>query len=58
MLYLAELSLPGLSTPKVETAVAKFNEYKSVGSDQIPAKLLPVGGKVSQSVIYGSINSI
>jgi hypothetical protein len=35
-----------------------LKRYKSSGSDQIPAKLILAGGKISQSEIHKFINSV
>jgi hypothetical protein len=37
---------PDLSPLEVKTAIAKFNEYKSPGSDRILAELIQVGGEM------------
>jgi hypothetical protein len=38
--HMAESLVPGPSRLEVEIAVTKFKEYKSSGSDQIPAELI------------------
>jgi hypothetical protein len=43
---------------KVEIAIAKLKNYKSPGSDQIPAELIQAGGEILRSKINKLINSI
>jgi hypothetical protein len=43
---------------EVEIARAKLKEYKSPGSDQIPAELIQAGGKTLLSAIHKLINSV
>jgi hypothetical protein len=38
--YTAEPIVPGPSTLKDETAIAKFKRYSSPGSDRIPTQLI------------------
>jgi hypothetical protein len=57
-LHIAESLVPGSSHLEVEIAITKLKNYKSPGSDQIPAELIPVGGKISLTVIHKLINSI
>jgi hypothetical protein len=55
---MAEPLIPGPSRFEVQIAIAKLKKYKSPGSDQIPAKLIQVGGKMLLSAIYRLINSV
>jgi hypothetical protein len=50
--------VPGPSHLEVEIAIAKLKEYKSPGSDQIPAELIRAGGEMLLSLIHNIINSI
>jgi hypothetical protein len=43
---------------EVENAIAKLRKYKSPGSDQISAELVPAGGKTLWSELHKLINSI
>jgi hypothetical protein len=42
----AEPLIPEPSLVKVEIAIGKLKSYKSLGADQIPAKLIKAGGKM------------
>jgi hypothetical protein len=42
----------------VEIAIAKLKKYKSPGSDQIPAELIQVQGKILLSAIHKLNNSV
>jgi hypothetical protein len=42
----------------VEIAVAKLKQYKSLGTDQIPAEMIQAGGETFCSEIHKLINSI
>jgi hypothetical protein len=42
--YVSQLLNVHTSRPEIEIAVAKLKEYKSVGSDQIPAELIQAEG--------------
>jgi hypothetical protein len=44
LVHTAEPLVPGPSRLEVEIAIAKLKKYKSPSSDQIPAKLIQVGG--------------
>jgi hypothetical protein len=44
--HTAEPLVPGLSRLEEEIAIAKLKNYKSPGSDQIPAELIQVGGEI------------
>jgi hypothetical protein len=46
------------SPSEVEIAIAKFKNYKSPGSDQIPAEVMQAGGETIKSEINKLINSI
>jgi hypothetical protein len=50
--YMAEPLVPGQSRLKVEIAIAKLKNYKSPGSDQIPAKLIQAGDKLLLSAVH------
>jgi hypothetical protein len=52
ILYTAELLLPDPSPFEVEIAIAKLKNYKSPGSDQIPAELIQVRGEILRSKIH------
>jgi hypothetical protein len=56
--HTAELLIPGPSHLAVETAIAKLKKYKLLSSDQIPEKLIQVGGETILSMIHKLINSI
>jgi hypothetical protein len=56
--HTAEPLAPGKSRLEVEIAIAKLKKYKSLGSDQIPAELIQVGGEMLLSAILKPINSI
>jgi hypothetical protein len=56
--HMAEPLIPGPSRPEVEIAIAKLKEYKSPGSDEIPAELIQAGGEMLLSAIHKLINSI
>jgi hypothetical protein len=55
--HAAELLVPGPSRLEVEISIAKLKEYKSLGSDQIPAELIQAGGEILLSEIHKLINS-
>jgi hypothetical protein len=42
----------------VEIAIEKLKRYKSLGTDQIPAKLIKAGGETLSSEIHKLIHSI
>jgi hypothetical protein len=50
--------VPGPSRHDVEIAITKLKKYKSPGSDQIPAELIPAGGEILLSEIHKLINSV
>jgi hypothetical protein len=58
--HMTEPLVPGPSRLEVEIAIAKLKkyEYKSPGSDQIPAEQIQAGGEMLLSVIHKLINSI
>jgi hypothetical protein len=56
--HTAEPLIPDLSPFEVEIAIAKFERYKSPGSDQIPAELIQAGGEILLPEIHKLINSI
>jgi hypothetical protein len=56
--HMAESLVPGPSRPEVEIAIAKFKNYKSSSSDQIPAELIQAGGNILLSAIHKLINSV
>jgi hypothetical protein len=56
--HTAERLVPSPSRLEVEIAIARLKKYKSPGSDQIPAELIPVGGKILLSAFHKLINSI
>jgi hypothetical protein len=50
-IHMAEPLVPEPSHVRVEIAVEKLKRYKSLGTDQIPAKLIKVGGETLCSEI-------
>jgi hypothetical protein len=56
-IYAAEELIPEISLAEVEVAIGKLKSYKSLGTDQIPAKLIKAGGK-TYSEIHRLICSI
>jgi hypothetical protein len=54
---MAKPLIPGPSCFEVGTAIAKLKEYKSPGSDQIPAETIQAGGETLWSEIQRLINS-
>jgi hypothetical protein len=48
--HTVERLVPGPSHLEVEIAIAKLEKYKSPGSDQIPAELIPAGDNLINSV--------
>jgi hypothetical protein len=56
--HMAEPLVPGPSHLEVEIAIAKLKQYKSPGSDQIPAELIHAGGEILRSTIHKLINSV
>jgi hypothetical protein len=50
--------LPGPSRLEFAITIAKLKEYKSPGSDQIPAELIQSGGEMLPSAIHKLITSI
>jgi hypothetical protein len=54
--HTADPLVPGPSRLEAEIAIAKLKEYKSPGSDKIPAELIQAGGQMS--AIHKLINSI
>jgi hypothetical protein len=57
-MHTAEPLVPGSSHLEVEISIAKLKNYKSPGSDQIPAELYQAGGEILVSVIHKLITSI
>jgi hypothetical protein len=57
-IYTAEPLVPGPSHLEVEIAIAKLKEFKSPGSDQIPAELIQAGDEILLSAIHKLINSV
>jgi hypothetical protein len=57
-IHTAEPSGPEASPFDVEIIIAKLREYKSAGSDQIPAELIQAGDEILRSDIHKHINSI
>jgi hypothetical protein len=51
---MAEPLIPEPSLVKVEIAIGKLKSYKSLGTDQIPAKLIKTGGET----LYSKINRL
>jgi hypothetical protein len=45
-IHTAETLVPGPSHLEVEISIAKLKNYKSPGSDQIPAELYQAGGEI------------
>jgi hypothetical protein len=58
--HTAEPLVPGPNRLEVGIAIAKLKkyEYKSPGSDQIPAELVQAGGEILLSVIHKLVNSV
>jgi hypothetical protein len=56
--HAAEPLVPGPSRLEVEIAIAKLENYKSPGSDQIPAELIQAGGEMLLSAINKLIHSV
>jgi hypothetical protein len=57
-IHTAEPLVPEPSLRKVETAIGKWKIYKSLGTDQILAKLIKAGGETLYSEVYKLICSI
>jgi hypothetical protein len=57
-IHTAEPLVTGPSHLEVEISIAKLKNYKSSGSDQIPAELYQAGGETLVSVIHKLITSI
>jgi hypothetical protein len=57
-LHTAEPLVPGHSHLEVEISIEKLKNYKSPGSNQIPAELYQAGGEILMSVIHKLITSI
>jgi hypothetical protein len=57
-IHTAEPLVPGPSHLEVDISIAKLKEYKSPGSDQIPAELYQAGGETLVSVIHKLVTSI
>jgi hypothetical protein len=56
--HTAEPLVPCPSHPEVEIDIAKLKKYKSLGSNEIPEKIIQAGGKTLLSAIHKLINSI
>jgi hypothetical protein len=56
--HIAEQLVPGPSHLDVEIFIAELKNYKSPGSDQIPAELYQAGGEILVFVIHKLITSI
>jgi hypothetical protein len=56
--HMAEPLVPGPCYLEVEIAITKLREYKSPGSDRIPAELIQARGNILLSVIHKLINSV
>jgi hypothetical protein len=54
----AEPLVPGTSRIEPEIAITKLKKYQSPGTDEIPAGLIQVGGKILLSAIHNIINSV
>jgi hypothetical protein len=54
----AEPLVPGPSRLEVEVAITELKEYKSPGSDQIPAELIQARSEILLSAIHELINSV
>jgi hypothetical protein len=57
-IHTAEPLVPGPSHLEVEISIATLKNYKSPGSDQIPAERYQAGGETLVSVIHKLITSI
>jgi hypothetical protein len=56
--HTAETLVPGPSRLEVKIAIAKLKNYKSPGSEDIPAELIGAGGEILLSAIHKLINSV
>jgi hypothetical protein len=54
---MAEPLVPGCSLVEAEISTGKLKRYKSLGTDQIPAKLIKSGGEIICSEIHRLICS-
>jgi hypothetical protein len=57
-MYTAEPFVPKLSASGVKDAIGNTKRYKSLGIDQIPAKLIQAGGEIIHSEIHKLIKLI
>jgi hypothetical protein len=57
-MHTTEPLVPGPSHLEIEISIAKLKQYKSPGSDQIPAELYQAGGETLVYVIHKLITSI
>jgi hypothetical protein len=57
-IQMAEPLVPEPSLAEVEIAIGKLKSYKSLGTDQILAKLIKAGGEMLSSEIHKLICSI
>jgi hypothetical protein len=55
---MAEPLVPGTSHFEFEIVIAKLKNYKSPGSDQIPAELFQAGSEILLSAIHKLVNSV
>jgi hypothetical protein len=56
--HTSEPLVPEPSSLEFEIAIAKLKKYKSPGSDQIRAELIPAGGETLWSEMHKLINSV
>jgi hypothetical protein len=56
--HTAEPLVPGPSRLEVGIAISKLKNYKTPGSDQIPAELIQAGGEMLLSAIHKLVNSV
>jgi hypothetical protein len=57
-IHTAEQLVPEISLIKVENVIGKLKRYKSLGADQILAKLIKAGGETLHYEIYELICSV
>jgi hypothetical protein len=57
-IHIAEPLVPDPSPLEAEVAIAGLKEYRSLGSDQIPAELIQARGETLRSELHKFINSI
>jgi hypothetical protein len=56
--HIAEPLVPASSSLEFEISIAKLKQYKSPGSDKIPAEQIQAGGEILVSVIHKLVISI